>query len=572
MRFLALLSFFTLAVVSATPAEPGLFGRVLDPVACEADPTQRYVLYVPTAYSPEKAWPVIFCFDSSARGRMPVERLQAAAERYGYIVAGSLNSRNGPWQANADAAQAMIRDVSAHFSVDSRRVYTAGVSGGARVATAIALSGAAQGVIACAAGFPELSDGLPLKVPFAFFGTTGTEDFNHAEMVRLEESLVTRATSHRLVIFRGGHAWAEADVMTAAVEWLELQAMRRNAQPRNEEFIRTQLAQRLEEVPATTGPDRWRAWRALAADFEGLVNVDEYRQMAAELAVAPAVQAGLKTERQLAKREEELINHLAESAQRSKSRRQKLLAEVRTLTSQAEDTREGQMGRRVVAGFVATANETTKDLLAAAEYDRAEGLLEMATELRPQLARSWFNLACARAWQNEKTGTITALERALDAGFKDGARIEAEPAFGRIRSDPAFQAVVARLTPAGPTPVPTGKDAAKILELPVLRISGVLAHVYIRPHYLPNARADLAGARDPVLSHLRIESVRPGTPAARAGLEAYMEITAIQGVRIRGQDDVSLNTLLARPAGPELRLTVRESPDARERELRIKLQ
>jgi hypothetical protein len=50
-----------------------------------------------------------------------------------------------------------------------------------------------------------------------------------------------------------------------------------------------------------------------------------------------------------------------------------------------------------------------------------------------------------------------------------------------------------------------------------------------------------------------------------------MEITAIQGARIRGQDDVSLNTLLARPVGPELKLTVREGPNGRERELKIKL-
>src|SRR5262249_7653761 len=70
-------------------------GAIIDRVVCHADATQSYALYLPTGYTPKKQWPITYCFDPAARGRVPVERLKAAAEKYGFIVAGSNNSRNG---------------------------------------------------------------------------------------------------------------------------------------------------------------------------------------------------------------------------------------------------------------------------------------------------------------------------------------------------------------------------------------------------------------------------------------------------------------------------------------------
>ena len=77
-------------LVSGAPvfAQSKLVGSLLEKVSCEADATQTYALYIPSNYAPEKKWPAIFCFDASGRGKIPVERLQAAAEKYGYIVAG----------------------------------------------------------------------------------------------------------------------------------------------------------------------------------------------------------------------------------------------------------------------------------------------------------------------------------------------------------------------------------------------------------------------------------------------------------------------------------------------------
>src|SRR5262245_2339531 len=92
---LPLLLACALALANLQEAAPLPAGRVVPDVKCAKDTSQSYALYLPSGYTPSRAWPVILGFDPGGRGTTPVERYQAAAEQYGYIVAGSNNSRNG---------------------------------------------------------------------------------------------------------------------------------------------------------------------------------------------------------------------------------------------------------------------------------------------------------------------------------------------------------------------------------------------------------------------------------------------------------------------------------------------
>jgi poly(3-hydroxybutyrate) depolymerase len=102
------------------------------------NPQQSYALYVPTKYSRERRWPIVYVFDPLARGPLALAQFQHAAEIHGYIVAVSNNSRNGPWQPEFEAAEAMVGDTQQRFTVDLKRIYFAGFSGGARVASQLA--------------------------------------------------------------------------------------------------------------------------------------------------------------------------------------------------------------------------------------------------------------------------------------------------------------------------------------------------------------------------------------------------------------------------------------------------
>ena len=72
----------------AAPQQDLQTGVVIAKVSTAAQPGQSYALYIPSHYTHEKRWPIVYVFDPFARGSVPVELMKDAAELYGYIVAG----------------------------------------------------------------------------------------------------------------------------------------------------------------------------------------------------------------------------------------------------------------------------------------------------------------------------------------------------------------------------------------------------------------------------------------------------------------------------------------------------
>ena len=330
-------------------------GKIIDDVQCAADATQHYSLYLPSNFTPLHRWPVILAYDAGGRGRRAVERYQDAAEKYGYIVAGSNNSRNGPWEISLNAAQAMTGDVDQRFPVDPKRVYTAGMSGGARVAMKLALdSNIIAGVFASSAGFP---DDFRETVRFPIFGSAGTDDFNHQEMHTLDRDL---KSPHRVEIFDGGHTWLPVELATDGVEWMELQAMKSGLRPRDRKLIDDILAKRTARAEGQkSNLDQMGEWKSIAADFQGFKDVSKYAARAAALERQADVKEALKAERL---EEEHELQSTAEVYQlrdrmpdgasfaRLKGRVLKLLAQSKA----ADDSPDRRIARRILTGFSAS--------------------------------------------------------------------------------------------------------------------------------------------------------------------------------------------------------------------------
>lgn len=344
-------------------------GQVIASVQATAHADQTYALYLPANYTPARAWPLILAFDPGGRGQVPVERYQAAAEHYGFVVAGSNNSRNYS-RENDTAVVSMASDVMARVHIDERRVYTAGMSGGARVAlgTALASTGIA-GVIASSAGYP---DAMPReRVPFVIFATAGTEDFNHLEMRRLDAKLTS---PHRLVIFEGGHTWLSSALAIEAVEWMEVQAMRAGIKPRDDEELATIFAKRQAAVRAIAAPAaELVALRSLLADFAGLADLSAESARAATLERDRDVAATLRAEAAADNHETDVLLRIKKLETRLAvaSARDAALADLRRewkalsddATSEvASPTR--QLARRVIGLLGATITTRDADYLA----------------------------------------------------------------------------------------------------------------------------------------------------------------------------------------------------------------
>ena len=312
LLFLLLLALCTRGTVSAQDLPRG---QIIDEVRCSDDSAQHYSLYLPSRFTPDRKWAVILAFDAGGRGRRAVERYQAGAERYGYIVAGSNNSRNGPWTRSLDAARAMTADVTGRFPVDLERIYTAGMSGGARVAMMVALhpemiAGRVRpqiaGVFASSAGFPpgEFRE----SVGFPIFGTAGTDDFNHREMSHLDRAL---RSPHRVVVFEGGHTWLPVELATEAVEWMELQGMTSGIRPLDQTLIDDTFARRMARAEGLKSSlARMRELQSIAEDFQRFKNVTGLQQRAAVLKTQPELKAALDAERTDEAREDEMTADL----------------------------------------------------------------------------------------------------------------------------------------------------------------------------------------------------------------------------------------------------------------------
>jgi poly(3-hydroxybutyrate) depolymerase len=336
---------------SAAPAP----GQIVPAVACQADATQTYALYLPAAYTRERTWPVIIAFDPGARGRTPVERYQAAAEQYGFIVAGSNNSRNGSPDLQRIISTLMV-DVLSRYQVDLKRVYVAGMSGGARVAMSIALqSQEIAGVVASSAGFP---DGKPRKtVAFPIFATAGTEDFNHLEMRRLDRELTS---PHHLAVFEGGHVWLSSELATEAVEWLEVQAIRSGTRPRDQALI-DKLFQRRQAALNGSGQDAstFLALQSIVTDFDGLADTTALAARAASLGREKSVRDGIKKDREDDDREERVLSEIQSLEQKLASdERATVLMELRRRFKElsdraknADDSSDRRLARRVLTAI-----------------------------------------------------------------------------------------------------------------------------------------------------------------------------------------------------------------------------
>jgi len=333
-------------------------GQIIDNVKCSLDASQSYALYLPSKYSADQQWKLILAFDPRGRGRAPVEQYQAAAEKYGYIVAGSNNSRNGPPQPSLDAAAAMGSDVVKRFSINLKRVYTVGLSGGARIAMKVALdSNEMAGVIASSAGFPPGERQSDL--PFVVFGTAGTEDFNYLEMRQLDQEV---SSPHRVVIFQGGHTWLPSDLAVDAVEWLELQAMKSGRSPRDEALIGKIFAARSAEVTAQKDDfATWDAAAALVRDFEGLRDVAKFAAQVQSLQAKKSVLDTLNKQRDDEQFEAQIgaeIAELQETLSEAPPARAAVLAQLKArltkLSQQAlgpDDTPDRRMAQRLMGGI-----------------------------------------------------------------------------------------------------------------------------------------------------------------------------------------------------------------------------
>jgi len=457
--FALCISFFGPCALSQTekPADLLSRGQILD-VTCASDATQSYALYLPSTYTAAKRWPVIYFFDPGGRGRRPLELYKDIGEAYGFILAGSNNSRNFS-SDQGKAVNAVWQDTHARLGIDEHRSYASGFSGGARVAGAMALSGPAgqvAGVIAHGAGYPSNKTS---KDDLAYFFAVGDQDFNWPEVINIRREREEQGSPYRVRVYSGRHQWAPASVMEEAVQYMNLKAMQAGNLAADHAFIDRLLDKtKVEAADAETRKDpiaQLTAYRALISDFGGLRDVKDAAQKLTALQQSPALKAALKNEREQVseqlKLEQEISQKIASVADNSVADVTALRLDVRqqmgALNDQAKHSKNEQkrlISGRAFSGVFVGAMEDGQQQLAGRHFEKAEDYFDLMRQVSDD---PWpvLLLADTHAAAGNRKLAIKDLQEAVRRGLKDRAVIESDPQLQGLKSEPDFQKLVAGL-------------------------------------------------------------------------------------------------------------------------------
>lgn len=452
----------------STPAGIAKFprGEVIPEVATLADPDYTYALYLPSDYDPARTWPILYVLDPRGRAVMALELFRDAAERNGFIVVSSYQTRSDTdTSITTRAVQALLNDIPGRLSFDPQRVVLAGMSGTAHAAWGFgqALGGRLAGVIACAGGVQTSTYGQPEdQVPFAYYGITSNDDFNYQEMMQLEAHFDEVDSPNHFEVTAGRHGWPPQEATERALDWMALQFTLAGFAPPYDGFIEDQWTARRALAADLDDPlARLRHLRSLQRDFAGRGFSDQDAADLQDLASSGDVATTRKLEHRLRKRERTYLTGslgrwrraLLSDPEPPNVAHSLVLLRVGALRERAADAvpRRAASARRLLENVYTLASfYLPRALEAEGRIDRAEIALRVAAEIFPDRALTWWRLATLYANADRPKQAIEALAQALqidanESGFLAPESLRRDPRWEIARSLPEWSEIEAQL-------------------------------------------------------------------------------------------------------------------------------
>ena len=239
MKRLILLLLVFYHLLASAQKDEFVKSEIIDSIFVGNNTNETFTLYLPKQFKHSELSPIVFIFEPGGRGKIGIKPFIKAAEKYGYILVCSNNSKNGPYDLNFEIANRIFSKIFSEFNIDKTRVYTAGFSGGSRLAASIAvLTNQIQGVIACGAGFSTNIGHVPYTDSFSYAAIVGDEDMNFNEMYSTKALLNRLKISNELFVYNFNHKWPSQDQILIAFDWLQLEAYKKGLIPLNEDSIK----------------------------------------------------------------------------------------------------------------------------------------------------------------------------------------------------------------------------------------------------------------------------------------------------------------------------------------------
>ncbi|MEX0289922.1 MAG: hypothetical protein AB3N14_12500 [Flavobacteriaceae bacterium] len=428
-------------------------GVVLDSLPIPGSDDETYALYLPKNHDPNNLSAIVFIFDPAARGAVGVKPFVQAAEKYDYILVCSNNSKNGPYEPNMEVADRLFQHVLSKYAIARERIYTAGFSGGSRLASAIAvLAGSIQGVIGCGAGFSGNTAHIPtVGSSFSYVGLIGDRDMNYQEMQRAGLWLSSMKIENEILSYEDDHRWPPPEQLVRAIGWLELQAYKRGIKPRNNNTIENLFREEhkyalvLENEAKISGAVR--EYERTIRNFSAYYDLDSLETKIRTLKKSKAYKKESKAFQQVAKLEDTLTSKFSrkfyEEVELERSmdnfkwwRKQLTNLDERYVANESDYLQK--MGKRLRFQLFALAIESFDRFVREKENKKAIYAAQLLDVQDPDNAFIHYRLAIGLAKLDLKQESLYHLEGALKNGWKSLDAIESMPAFNILRKEEKF--------------------------------------------------------------------------------------------------------------------------------------
>jgi len=432
---------------------PQTLGVLKDSIEIFPDSPESYTLYLPSTYKEGEVSPIVFIFDPAARGKAGVTPFIEASEKYNYILICSNNAKNGPYGPNLQIADRLFKSVLPTYTIDEKRIYTAGFSGGSRLAATIAvLSNAIQGVIACGAGFSR----NPLYFPtsrnsFSYVGIVGNRDMNYLEMHKTKEWLTTFGLPYEMLFFPGEHQWPPSQVLVKAFDWLQLQARNKGLVTIREEALNTMFTESL--TTATQYEEEGHLQPAVVA-YERILNnfsdhegVDSLGKKVKKLKRQKDYRKALAAEKKVADLEDTLSTKFMKRFNEEVFRGgndddfdwwRSNIKMVQNKYSNNEQVTFQNMGFRIERQIFALSIESFTSFLLEGKEKEATYAKDLLLVLSPNNPFVHYQLARGYARNNLQNKAIEHIEHALQSGWKDKDYLRNTKEFTSLKTNKEF--------------------------------------------------------------------------------------------------------------------------------------
>lgn len=429
------------AAVDSAPAQQTVAPKAgaITQFSCASDPSNLYSVYLPANYDAAKKYPVIIFFDAHGNGELPINKYKSLADRWNYIFIGSNSSKNGMQMNETERiGNGLVDEAKRVFPVDAQQIFLCGFSGGARVAAAIGGERSDVKGMICNSAAPQQD--LPGKL---FVGLAGLGDMNYLEMRKYCGDAHDAANKNKkLLVFDGKHEWAPYSIFEDALLitqlWPEnssahndttiVNAFTRNIKTQSDSIKKVSclLASNLLYTGATTAGGELTK-RSGEFDRDGCVKADEAAWKKAE------------------EKETAMQQFLADAVLTHDTTwwQQHASEYFETKEKGAEKFMRDRLRGYVSLICYSYSNQAfhTNNLHAAEKMTKVYSIVD------PTNSEWAYMRAMLYMKLNLTAYVLPNLQKAVELGFNDTARLQNDPTFTPLHSDPAFNELFQKMKP-----------------------------------------------------------------------------------------------------------------------------